>query len=162
MSAQAGMMIAPELPSRVREALALRSQGKSWRAVAEGLGLSDHRLIYAECRSHDAAMRGDERWKAITHQAMDIAQEAGAQLSEALLDRSIAPSQMPVVYGIAVDKVVGLRRAEQGSQSGDALGAVSQVLERLQSGGGSLEITIKAGHSTPERLVPVTLEAEAK
>jgi hypothetical protein len=146
--------VATNVPERVRAALALRAQGKSWRAVATTLGLSDHIHLYSECRSHDAAMRGDERWKALTHQAMDLAQEAGAQLAEALLEGKISASQLPVVYGITADKVVNMRRAEQ-AQVSDTGSLVGEVLGRLQAaGGGSAKVTLEIETG------PAAIEAE--
>jgi hypothetical protein len=150
--AVAGEMVALDIPDRVRGALALRSQGKSWRAVADALGLTDHTMLYAECRSWDAVMRGDERWKALAGQAIEIAQEAGAQLQEALLARAITPGQLPVTYGIAVDKVVNMRRAEQPERgAGGGLGA---LLEALHAGGGKVTATLE--------LAPAAVDVTAK
>lgn len=145
-----------DVPERVREALALRGQGMSWRAVARELGYSDHADIYQLCRAHDAAMRSSARWEQLTSQAMDLAQEAGAQLGEALLARQLAPGQLAVTYGIATDKVVNMRRAEIAADAarapaeGAGLGA---LLGRLHERGG--------GKVTLEVTAPVTLDVSA-
>lgn len=155
---EAGAQVAIAVPEMVRAALVLRGQGLSWRAVAHRMGYADHADIYATCRAHDAAMRNSERWEHLTAQAMDLAQEAGAQLGEALLARQLAPGQLPVVYGIAADKVVNMRRVEAGAVRGDASDLVGQLLERLHGQGGgavAVKLEVSASGAAQSRVIDV-------
>jgi hypothetical protein len=155
MASEASMVAVTEhVPERIARALALRAEGRSWRAVAEAMGEKSHVDIYSECRSWDRAMRGDERYRALTSLALDNAVEAAAQLGEALAAREYPASALPVVYGIAADKAVNMRRLElQGAQGASGAGElVAQVLGALQSGGGKLTLEVE---------VPRTLDVEA-
>lgn len=158
----AGEIVAVDVPERVKTALSLRAQGKSWRAVAVAMGEPDHAHLYHECRAFDAAMKGDPRWLTLTSNALDGALEATAQLNEKLIAREekLSAPQLAVIAGIMTDKVVAMRRAEQVQAGGGAGDLVAQVLGALQAaGGGSVTLEVEVSAAKAEGRV---IEVEAK
>ena len=146
------------IPEQVKAALALRAQGRSWRKVASELGHSNHKDLYLEVRSWDHLVRQSEKWESVVSQALEIAQEAGAQLQESLLEGSVPTASLPVVYGIAADKVANLKRAEaalaQRAPQGDGIAA--EMLARLQAqGGGSATLTVEVSAPPSIDVTPI-------
>jgi hypothetical protein len=142
-----------QIPERIRSALSLRSQGLSWRDVAERMGDTQHVTLYRECRSWDRAMRGDERYRTLGATVLEGAMEAASQLTEALVAREFEPSQLPVITGILTDKVVNMRRLEQ--QQASPLGLGAELVTRLHAlGGGKVTLEVSAG-SEPARVIEV-------
>jgi hypothetical protein len=143
-----GEMNLEKAPAHIRDALALRWGGRTWREVARLMGKKDHSTLYHECRTWDAAARGDERFKALTAQAIEIAMEAGAQVMEALQNGEVSPKMLPILYGISVDKFDRLTRAERAPE----VHPVAHLLAAFHGAGGAgakLTATIELTPPTP-------------
>ena len=141
MGMPAGTIIDLMVPERLLAALSLRQQGLAWREVARELGHTDHIALYRDCRTWDAAIKGDVRYASLQASVIEVAQEATAQTMQALLDEKIPPTQLPIVMGIAVDKVERLNRATQGAVTLDPM---VEALRAIHAAGGG-RMTIEIG-----------------
>lgn len=137
-------LVALDLPERLRVPMALRLEGRTWREVAAACGQRDHVTLYRDCRSWDAALRGDTRYEALRSNLLEGAIEASARLNDALLtsEERLSVPQLAVVAGIMADKVVNMRRADQAA-AGPVGGGFAGLLEALHGAGGKLTATIE-------------------
>ena len=136
-------------PELVERALALRLEGHSWREVARRIGgTSDASHLWKMCAPYERLLKSDAAYETLKASVMAVAQEATAQTYEALVGREISAQQVPIVMGIANDKV-----AKHMSERApvDVGGMVASVLDRLQAGGGgSVKLEISTGPASPQ------------
>jgi lambda repressor-like predicted transcriptional regulator len=133
----------PELPMferRLAYGIALRQNGYSYRAAAEESGCNESTL-WNRCKQLSQPDMEGMISDAIG-MAHDIMQESGRQTHEALREGRISDQQLPIVYGIATDKISRLSTAMKGAQTRDGLG---EVLGRLANalGDSKVELTIE-------------------
>jgi hypothetical protein len=141
---------APIEHEAIREAIALRLQGYSWRGIAEKLDQREIRGprggkltgndLFNRCRPYEKMIQNDEGFKSLKNSTLSVAMEAVAQVGEALAAGEIPKQSLPVVMGISVDKYARLEAVEREpiNQSNPMLA----MLAKLTESGGTLKLEV--------------------
>lgn len=148
----------PEKEQRYLYGIALWLNRHSLREAARLSGIRDHTsLLYRIRKLHLNDFQRNHIAEKVGDMAGAIADEAGRQTLEKLHEGTFSDAQLPVIYGIATDKLV---KAAQIGQPKDTGGELHKVLEMLQEqGGGQVTLGYQPGHERPvERVVDVESE----
>jgi hypothetical protein len=140
----------------ITRALQLRAQGLSWRKVAAEVGVNDGNLYtvlqrrgIGDTLQHNESEAASQRKAELRDRWHAIATEATDQLREALGAGEISAGQLPIVAGIATDKVaLADRWRDPQPREHDWLTGVATKL--AEYGGGSATLTIEV---EPARVV---------
>lgn len=126
---QSALQALPDRQRRIVHGLALWRGGWSIRAAARECGTPPSTL-HDHTRS-DAIGRTTDVRALVEPLTLKIALEAGQQTLEALHEGSIPPQTLPIVFGVAVDKLSRLA-AMDGAAGASPL---SKLMELLHTGG---------------------------
>ena len=111
---------------RVEKALALRAEGKSWRACARELKTDPGNLIRAVKRrcpeALDISATTETRRVYFTEKNAELLDEAGRQLHDELAKGEISGKALATTYGILADKQQRLEGWGSGSAEGGSFG----------------------------------------
>lgn len=146
----------------LERAMQLRAKGISWRAAARELGVANGDLWRA-CAIRGIGGAGDtsrddpegvrQRKAQIRDRWFHIAIEAADQLADALDQQQIPPTSLPIVAGIASDKLaLADRWREPAVREHDWLAGIAEKLASI--GGGTASLTIEV---EPARIVEAKL-----
>ena len=135
------------VPERVVKAIALSLEGKTWRQIGAELDY-DHSSLWKLCAPYLTMLKQEDAYNALKRSVMALATEATSQTMDALIEGRISDASLPILMGIAHDKV-----AKHMSERApvDVGGMVASVLDRLQAGGGgSVKLEITSGPAAPQ------------
>lgn len=136
----------PAWEKKKLQGLALWRAGWSAAAAARKVGMKPSTLQRLTSMDREGRQDVQELVKPL---AVEIALESGRQTLEALHEGQVKPTQLPVVFGIATDKIERLgRMATQAEQS-----PLGQLMEMLHAGGKvTVEGPTEKGAPQTERL----------
>ena len=140
---------------KVEKALSLRLQGYTWRAIGAELGC-DHNDIYKRTKPYEMLLSQEEGYQTLKAKAMSVALEATAQVSDALVAGEIPKQSLPVVMGIAVDKVARLLQAER-PQENHEQNPLLAMLAKIHESGGTMKLEV-----TQPKTMDVEIVSESK
>ena len=128
---EAKLMALPPEKQAMAKAMALRLCGWSIRRAASECGVAATTLFETLRRNEPERERVKVR-EIVEPLAISIAQESGSQTLEALHAGEIAVTQLPIVWGISIDK---LHRLHQMDEKKPEQSPLSQLFELLHDGG---------------------------
>ena len=145
---------------RVEKALALRAEGKSWRACARELKTDPGNLIRAVKRrcpeALDISATTETRRVYFTEKNAELLDEAGRQLHDELAQGEISGKALATTYGILADKQQRLEgwgsSSAEGGSFGDRLAAAMMASGRMPKVTITVEPDDEAIDVTPVRV----------
>ncbi len=149
----------PPEKAAIAEGIALRLQGYSYRKAAEIAGCN-HETLRRNVQKLGVSERDiNQMVRDGAALAYEITDEAGRQTIEALQEGRLKDSQLPIVYGIAMDKLTRIQAQYRGEAAAGALEAViSKLSDALD--GKTVSLTIEPAPPDAEA-IDVTPEEES-
>ncbi len=148
----ASLLPLPEIPEDIAECPPAQRIELGLQLHAAGLSLYragqiahvDSGVLSRNARKEpqDRAEQRRKNLQGLAVLAEQIATESGRQTLEALREGAIPTKQLPIVYGISMDKRVGLERALGPSDQGDALGQLADRIQEAVREGASFRLEV--------------------
>jgi hypothetical protein len=139
----------PEFERRLAYGMSLRANGYSIRKASEMAEVAPRTLYDRWKRAGLPNPDMNRIMREAVLMAHEIVQESGKQTHELLIDGEVSTQQVPIVYGIASDKISRLgqvaRSAVSSNVLGTALGRLADVIA-----GSRVELVIEDGRADAE------------